>query len=152
MDRLQHELQNEFQLGRLMLFTDAVFAIAITLLALEMRPPAVETGATDALIAEGLLALLPKLMGFFISFFLIGFYWTVHHRLCGQLGDYDQKLLWLNLLFLLTIVLMPFSTALTVRPTSPTWSCRWPCTRPTSGSRPERVGCWLATWVTPLPG
>jgi len=96
-----------------MLFTDAVFAIAITLLALELRPPSVEAGATDALIAEGLLALLPKLMGFLISFFLIGFYWTVHHhQLCGQLGDYDQKLLWLNPLFLLTIVLMPFSTAL----------------------------------------
>lgn len=112
MDRLQYELQKESQLERLMLFTDAVFAIAITLLALELRPPAVEAGTTDALIAGGLLALLPKLMGFLISFFLIGFYWTVHHRLCGQLIDYDQKLLWLNLLFLLTIVLMPFSTAL----------------------------------------
>ncbi|MGY0036392.1 TMEM175 family protein [Pedobacter sp. NJ-S-72] len=58
------------------------------------------------------LELMPKFLGFFVSFFFIGLYWTVHHQLMNYLINYNQKLVWLNLLFLLSIVLFPFSTAL----------------------------------------
>src|SRR6478735_8758195 len=109
---LQSELKKEFQLERMILFSDAVFAIAITLLALEIKVPPIDRHtATDAQLLESLGELVPKFVGFLISFFLIGLYWSIHHRMFGYVIDYTNRLLWLNLLFLLAVVLMPFSTA-----------------------------------------
>lgn len=111
-DHLQHELKKEFQLERLILFSDAVFAIAITLLALEIKVPPIERHvATDAMLLQSLNEMIPKFVGFFISFFIIGLYWTIHHRMFGFVVNYTRRLLWLNLIFLLAVVLMPFSTA-----------------------------------------
>jgi len=110
-DHLQNELKKEFQLERMILFSDAVFAIAITLLVLEIRVPAVDRHiATDALLAHSLDELVPKFIGFLVSFFMIGLYWTVHHRMFGYVINYTPRLLWLNLIFLLAVVLMPFSS------------------------------------------
>ena len=120
-DNLQHELKKEFQLERMILFSDAVFAIAITLLAIELKMPAElkindvltpleRHTATDNLLLHVLAEMIGKFIGFFISFFLIGLYWTIHHRMFGFVINYDRKLLWLNLVFLMAIVLMPFST------------------------------------------
>lgn len=103
--------KKEFQLERMILFSDAVFAIAITLLVLEIKVPHVIDN-TDQLLLKILLSMLPKFIGFFISFFVIGQYWIVHHKLFGFVENYNGGLLWLNLIFLLSIVLMPFSTAL----------------------------------------
>jgi len=110
-DHLQNELKKEFQLERMILFSDAVFAIAITLLVLEIRVPAVDRHiATDALLAHSLDELVPKFIDFLVSFFMIGLYWTVHHRMFGYVINYTPRLLWLNLIFLLAVVLMPFSS------------------------------------------
>lgn len=110
-DHLQHELKKEFQLERMILFSDAVFAIAITILALEIKVPAIPRHqATDALLLQSLDDMIGKFFGFFVSFFIIGLYWIIHHRMFGYVVDYDRKLLWLNLIFLMAIVLMPFST------------------------------------------
>jgi uncharacterized membrane protein len=103
--------KKEFQLERMILFSDAVFAIAITLLVLEIKVPHVADG-TNYTLLKILIGMIPKLIGFFISFFVIGQYWVVHHKLFGFVEDYNGGLLWLNLIFLLSIVLMPFSTAL----------------------------------------
>ncbi len=115
MDHLEKELKKEFQLERMILFTDAVFAIAITLLAIEIKVPEIHSlhaGETiDSAIGTHLLDMTPKFIGFFVSFFVIGQYWTVHHRLFGYLTDYSTKLLWANILYLLGIVLLPFSSA-----------------------------------------
>lgn len=103
--------RREFQLERLILFTDAVFAIAITLLIIEIKVPEFHGDeATDAVLGYALLHLIPKFAGFFISFMLIGMYWTRHHFLFGFITDYTPRLIWLNMIFLLSIVLMPFST------------------------------------------
>jgi len=111
-DHLQHELKKEFQLERLILFSDAVFAIAITLLALEIKVPDIDRHvATDAMLRHSLSELIPKFIGFFFSFFIIGLYWTIHHRMFGYVVNYTSRLLRLNLIFLLAVVLMPFSTA-----------------------------------------
>src|SRR6266550_8626645 len=108
-DHLQNELKKEFQLERMILFSDAVFAIAITLLVIEIKVPQIDRHvATDALLLNALDELIPKFIGFFISFFIIGLYWTIHHRMFGYVIDYTRKLLWLNLIFLLAVVLMPF--------------------------------------------
>lgn len=109
---LDHHDRTEFQLERLILFTDAVFAIAITLLAIEIRFPELHHLPTDADIWRGLGALVPKFMGFLIGFAIIAQYWTAHHRIFRFMRNYDNKLLWLNMLFLLFIVLMPFSSGL----------------------------------------
>ncbi|RZL12154.1 MAG: DUF1211 domain-containing protein [Hymenobacter sp.] len=109
---LDHHDRTEFQLERLILFTDAVFAIAITLLAIEIRFPELHGLPTDADIWRGLGALIPKFMGFLIGFAIIAQYWTAHHRIFRFVRNYDIKLLWLNMLFLLFIVLMPFSSGL----------------------------------------
>ena len=109
---LHNEHKKEFQLERLILFSDAVFAIAITLLAIEIKVPELTVGkVTDDLLLEGLAREIPKLIGFLVSFFIIGLYWTVHHRMFGFVVNYTPRLLWLNLIFLLSVVLMPFSTA-----------------------------------------
>ena len=109
---LHNELKKEFQLERLILFSDAVFAIAITLLIIEMKVPEIPHNlVSEQSLVNGLVHLIPKFVGFLISFFLIGLYWTVHHRLFGYVVNFNQRLLWLNLLYLMGIVVMPFSTA-----------------------------------------
>jgi len=110
-DHLHNELKKEFQLERMILFSDAVFAIAITLLVIEIKIPSIDRHhATDALLLNALDELVPKFVGFLISFFIIGLYWTIHHRMFGYVVDYNRRLLWLNLIFLLAVVMMPFST------------------------------------------
>ena len=109
-NHLHSELKKEFQLERMVLFSDAVFAIAITLLVIEIKIPDIHENVSDAALLKELKHLIPKFAGFFISFMLIAMYWTVHHRMFGYVIDYTRKLLWLNLFFLFFIVLMPFTT------------------------------------------
>lgn len=112
MNQLHNELKKEFQLERMILFSDAVFAIAITLLVIELKVPEIDTAElTEGKLLQALAHLLPKFFGFIISFMFIGIYWTVHHRLFGYVVNYTPKLLRLNLLFLFAVALMPFSTA-----------------------------------------
>jgi uncharacterized membrane protein len=116
-NKLHNELRKEFQLERLILFSDAVFAIAITLLVIEIKIPDEEqlkklnlAGISDNNLLRGLAHLIPKFIGFLISFLIIGQYWTVHHRMFGYVINFNNRLIWLNILFLLAIALMPFST------------------------------------------
>ena len=83
-DHLHSELKKEFQLERMILFSDAVFAIAITLLVIEIKVPEIDKHfVNDHLLGEAMAHLIPKFVGFFISFILIGFYWILHHRMFG---------------------------------------------------------------------
>lgn len=107
-NQLHSELKKEFQLERMLFFSDAVFAIAITLLVIEIKIPEVHE-MTDKAILQALGALIPKFIGFAVSFMLIGIYWNVHHRMFGLVINYTQKLVTLNLFFLFFIALMPFS-------------------------------------------
>lgn len=112
MKNLHHHNKTEFQVERLGFFSDAVFAIAMTLLIIDIKVPELNGLAiTDHNFLIVLFNLLPKFMGFVISFFIIGLYWFIHHRMFGFVTNYSGKLVWLNLLFLFSIVLMPFSTA-----------------------------------------
>ncbi len=110
--QLHSEIKKEFQLERLILFSDAVFAIAITLLAIEIKIPELNRHTvTDEQLQHELGELIPRFIGFFISFMIIGLYWTIHHRMFGYVVNYTSRLLWLNLIFLMAVVLMPFSSA-----------------------------------------
>lgn len=107
-----HPEKGDFQLERLILFSDAVFAIAITLLVIELKVPELKDEFTDAALLHELKHLVPRFMGFCISFAIIGIYWGIHHRLFGFVHKYSTRLIILNMLFLFSIVLMPFSTGL----------------------------------------
>lgn len=111
----EEKTERSLELERLVFFSDAVIAIAITLLALELRPPQVMSGAAPAIrsaeLVQGLIALLPKYLSFLMSFWIIGTYWLAHHRLFRYIMRYDEGLIILNLLWLLTIIFLPFPTA-----------------------------------------
>jgi len=110
-NKLHNELKKEFQLERLILFSDAVFAIAITLLVIEIKIPEIhEKPITDNAVLHKLAELIPKFVGFLVSFLLIGQYWIVHHRMFSFVIYFTDRLIWLNILFLFAIALMPFST------------------------------------------
>ena len=98
---------------RLTAFTDAVVAIALTLLILPLMD-AVSEAATEGLdTAELLNRHSNQAASFLISFAVIAGFWTMHHRLYEHIRRYTGLLLWLNLLWMLTIVVMPVTTALT---------------------------------------
>ena len=98
------------QLDRLVFFSDAIFAIAITLLIIEVKVPHLERLSEQGL-ASALLDQIPQYIGFLVSFFVIGRFWIGHHRAFGWLARSDDRLVWRNLVFMLTIAFMPFPTA-----------------------------------------
>jgi uncharacterized membrane protein len=105
-----------YEIGRLLAFTDGVFAIAITLLVLSIPIPNVPPGPDEnARLAAALARLAPNLTGFCLSFVLVGAQWIVHHRMLRRLDFCDGPLLWLNLAVLLGICLVPFGTGVLIR-------------------------------------
>lgn len=103
--------QNALSFERIVFFSDAVFAIVITLLVLEIKVPHLKETSETALRSE-LLHLLPKFIGFLASFLIIGLMWFEHHRIFRYIKNFDGGLIWRNLLFLLSISFIPFPTAL----------------------------------------
>ena len=103
--------KNHFQLDRISFFTDGVFAIAITLLVIEFKVPVIEH-PTDHLLWDSLKEMAWKLLGFVLSFCIVGYYWSVHHRIFGYVEKYTARLIWHNLLFLFSVVLLPFTSGL----------------------------------------
>jgi uncharacterized membrane protein len=99
-------------LERFVFFSDAVFAIAITLLAIEIKAPTAGPRADEAAWEHALLDLAPSFFAFGLSFFVIGSVWTAHHSVFRLVRRFDQRLMMPNLLLLLAIVLVPFSSAL----------------------------------------
>jgi uncharacterized membrane protein len=98
-------------LERIAYFSDAVIAIAITLLAIDLRLPELPPGQAAAQIPEALLELGPRYFSFMISFLVVGTYWWAHHRVFRVMRRYDETLIWLNILFLLGIAIMPFASS-----------------------------------------
>jgi len=95
--------------SRVEAFSDGVFAIAITLLILEVRLPSnIETGK----LASALLKLWPSYLAFLTSFGTIGIMWMNHHRLFNLVNGIDDGLIGLNTLLLLGVTWIPFPTAL----------------------------------------
>jgi uncharacterized membrane protein len=114
-----HGTGRALQLERLLFFSDAVFAIAITLLVIEIRLPNTDL-TTDAALGTALRELIPHYIGFVVSFFVIGRFWQGHHRLMGFLADWDDGLVSRNILLLFTIAFLPFPTAI-ISEVGPSW-------------------------------
>jgi uncharacterized membrane protein len=101
------------QLGfeRLLFFSDAVFAIAITLLALEIRLPSLEGSLTNEQLFQQLWAIWPKYFSYALSFLVIGAFWMGHHRKFRFILRYDANLILLNIFLLMAVAFIPFPTA-----------------------------------------
>ncbi len=97
---------------RLIFFSDAVFAIAITLLALEIRLPVDAADLSDLQLMTFLMSIWPKYLSFIISFLVIGNFWIAHHRRFRMITRYDTRLLLLNLFMLMSIAFIPFPTSI----------------------------------------
>ena len=93
---------------RLEAFSDGVFAIAITLLILEIGVPHVDG---EKSLTHELLQLWPSYVGYAISFLTIGIMWINHHYMFKDIVRVDHTLLVLNLLLLLGVAFVPFPTA-----------------------------------------
>ena len=103
---------DQIGMERLIFFSDAIFAIAITLLVLDIRLPITNDTLTDAELSRLLLGIWPKYMAYGISFLVIGMFWIGHHRKFRFIQRYDNRLLLLNVLLLMVIAFTPFPTTL----------------------------------------
>jgi uncharacterized membrane protein len=106
------EEYTELGLERILFFSDAVMAIAITLLVIDLKLPDIPVSLAATELAARLAELTPRIVSFVISFAVVGIYWSSHHRYFGYIRRYDGRLIFMNLVFLLFIVLMPFVASL----------------------------------------
>lgn len=91
-------------------FSDGVFAIAITLLALELHVPRLVSSDIPGAVRE-LTPLLPNIITFVLSFLTIAIFWVNHHQLTQMFESIKhRRVLWLNMLFLMFVTLIPFVT------------------------------------------
>ncbi len=101
-----------FATNRIEALTDGVFAIVMTLLVLELRIPEIAGSVELAELPQGLLELWPKFLSYIVSFVVLSIMWISHHRTFHYIKRADNKLLWVNLAFLMVVALVPFSTSL----------------------------------------
>ncbi len=99
--------ENEIEFSRIVAFSDGVFAIAITLLVLQLG---VGPHVTNHQLGHALLDERGDIFAYAISFAVIGRFWLVHHRFFGDVTGFDGRLIALNLFYLAWIVLIPFSS------------------------------------------
>ena len=98
---------------RIEALSDGVYAIAMTLLVLELKIPEALHSDPSLQLAQALGQLIPKLVSWALSFFILAIFWVAHHRLFHYVQTVDTKLLWINVVSLLFVSMMPFSSALT---------------------------------------
>lgn len=107
----QHVHAKDNSLDRLLFFSDGVFAIAITLLSIELHPPHDWDGTAGQLWSLG----WQGFAAYALSFVVIGIFWNSHRRIFTQIRAFSQGVFFLNLLLLGAIALMPFMTNLLYR-------------------------------------
>jgi uncharacterized membrane protein len=90
--------------------TDGVFAIACTLLVIDLKIPDIPEQHTQAQVIDSLMKVAPSFVAFTISFFTILIYWINHDGLSKAITHFNHRLSWLNILLLFFIVLVPFPT------------------------------------------
>jgi uncharacterized membrane protein len=95
---------------RIAALSDGVFAVAMTLLLLDLHAPAAELIHSEGDLWQGLVALAPRLLVYVMSFMTLGIFWVGQQTQHNHLAQSDRNLTWLHLAFLFAVTLMPFST------------------------------------------
>ncbi|HMC84565.1 MAG TPA: TMEM175 family protein [Chitinophagaceae bacterium] len=106
----QHPKQ-DFQVERIAFFSDAIFAIAITLLVIEFKIPQITKDSTYAQVLHEVAELKYKFFALILSFALITNYWMRHHLLFKHLHNYNRQIVLANMISLLPMIFFPFTTA-----------------------------------------
>ena len=104
--------QGHLHLTRIEAFSDAVFAIVVTLLVLELKVPVLKDHASISELAHHLYELAPKFLSWLISFIIVCKFWLNHHHILGLASHANYGLVWLNSIFLMGQSFIPFPTAL----------------------------------------
>ncbi len=99
--------------NRIETLVDGIFAIAMTILVLNLAIPSINGPVTSASFQNAVYSIWPNVLSFILSFVLLGVFWNIHHRTFHQIEKVDTALLWINMIWLLFIVLVPFSNSLT---------------------------------------
>lgn len=105
------DTSGDLALDRLVFFSDAVFAIAITLLVLDIHVPNFPDRVSVAETWNAFLELGPSFFAFALSFLVIGRFWMGHHERFRTVRHFSARLMWPNLIYLMAIAFMPFATA-----------------------------------------
>ena len=104
------------EFARVVTFTDAIFAIALTLLIFKVTVPTLGGDTSDPqTMLKTLSDKAPEVAGFFIVFILVGRYWMSHHIFLSHLRAVDRRFVGINLLYLVVIAFLPFPTELLVK-------------------------------------
>ncbi len=97
---------------RLAALSDGIFAVAMTLLVLDLRAPAMESIHSERDLWHGLVAIAPRLLMYLMSFLTLGIFWVGQQTQLNYLERSERSLTWMHILFLATIAIMPFSTTM----------------------------------------
>jgi len=97
---------------RLAALSDGIFAVAMTLLVLDLHAPVAEAIHSELDLLHSLAALSPRLLMYVMSFLTLGIFWIGQQTQLNHLDRSDRNLSWIHLAFLLAVTLMPFSTTL----------------------------------------
>lgn len=97
--------------GRLATLTDGIFAIAMTLLVLNLQVPRIPENQVGSKLPHELFTLWPKVLGFVLSFVVVGVYWVGHHNQFHYIRRLDRTFIWINIGFLLFVAFVPFTAA-----------------------------------------
>lgn len=104
-------MKNVFSKPRVEAFSDGIFAIIITLLVLEIKVPHIQEHHSADVLLKAITGLLPKFIGWIISFFTIAVIWVNHHKIFKQIKQLDSGIFWWNAFLLLWASFIPFPTA-----------------------------------------
>jgi uncharacterized membrane protein len=112
-DAMPEADEQQYGLSRLLAFSDGVFGFASTLLitTIPITLSGVSSLSSNKVVVSQLLTLLPNFFAYALSFYMIGTYWMVHHRLFRRIVKYDVPLMWINLALLLFVAFLPVPTA-----------------------------------------
>jgi uncharacterized membrane protein len=98
--------------NRIETLVDGIFAIAMTLLVLDLAVPDINGPLSNMIVQNAVYSLLPAFISLIVSFVLLAMFWNIHHRIYSQVKSVNGTLLWINIIWLLCIVLVPFSDSL----------------------------------------
>jgi uncharacterized membrane protein len=112
MEKIKNHNDPVFGLQRLVFFSDAVFAIAITLLAFSIKLPEIPRDSINSLLTKEIINLLPQFAIYVLSFLIIGSFWMAHHKMFQYIKKYDDTFIFLNIISLMFIAAVPIPTSI----------------------------------------